>query len=67
MAGFFRKLKQRKQDIQHLLNKNRREVLPGNDPMIHQFPEGGQGVGHDHVTPERHRHLNTHNSKEEEE
>lgn len=23
--------------------------------MIHQFHEGGQGVGHDHVTPKRHK------------
>lgn len=37
---------------QHLLDEDRREVLPRNYPMIHQFHEARQCVGHDHITPE---------------
>lgn len=48
-------MKQNRRQIQHLLNEDRREVLPGNDPVVHQFHEGGQGVGHDHVTPKTHK------------
>lgn len=43
-----------KRQIQHLLDEDGREVLPWNYPMIHQFHEACQCVGHDHTTPEWH-------------
>lgn len=38
----------------NLFDEDRREVLPWNDPMIHQLHEPRQRVGHDHITPEWH-------------
>lgn len=35
----------------NLLDEDGREVLPGDDPVIHQLHEGRQRVGHDHVAP----------------
>lgn len=43
--------------MKHLLNEDRGEILPGNDPMVHQLHKGRQCVGYDHVAPVQGTHF----------
>lgn len=49
-----KRAKEERREIEHLLDEDGREVLPGDDAVVHQLHEGRQRVGHDHVAPETH-------------